>query len=144
MKRPPRLRLVGKEEAGKRAVDIFDDIEALRAAGTPPQAPGLRPHKEVRYFTQVPQDTGREMCEAGVWDNAVMAVLLELDRKIRSDQKHRNPIPFGSKWLAKIGVTEQTRQRALQMLEKAGVIKIEPQGPGKSPLVALLWQPMRD
>jgi hypothetical protein len=144
MKKRPRLRLVSKEGAGKRATDIFDDLDALRAAEEAPEAPGLRPRKKVRYFTRVPQDVGREMCEAGVWDNAVMAVLLELDHQIRSDPQKRNPQLFGSKWLAEIGITNHTRARALRKLEKAGVLKIEPRGPGKSPLGTFLWLQLPD
>jgi hypothetical protein len=79
-----------------------------------------------------------------MWDNATMAVLLELDHQMRSDPKKGNPRRFSSQRLAEIGVTHHTRQRGLRKLEKAGVIKIESRGARKSPLVTLLWLRLPD
>jgi hypothetical protein len=58
--------------------------------------------------------------------------------------KGKNPTALNSERLNEIGVLEGVRARALRKLETAGVIKVEPQGVGKAPLVTYLWRQLRD
>jgi hypothetical protein len=140
MKKTPSLRLVSKEDEGKRATDIFDDLDKLREnAEAPP--PELRPISKTREFAQVPYDQNAELYKHRIGD-AGWAVLIELDRLVFKEKE--NPMQLNSSRLNAMGIDRHTRQRALRKLEKAGVIKVEPKGAGKAPLVKLLWRRLKD
>jgi hypothetical protein len=140
VKKQPRLRLVNKENEGKRATDIFDDLDKLRADVEAPTVE-LRPLKKVREFAQVPYDQNAELFKHRIGD-AGWAVLIELDRLVFKNKE--NPLRLSSKRLNEMRINHNTRQRALQKLEKAGVIKMEPQGERKAPLVTYLWRRLKD
>jgi hypothetical protein len=119
------LRLVGEEGAGKRATDIFDNLDELRK---PP--PKQRPKHEIEPFVQLPYVRGIKFYRRHVGD-AGWAILLELAyRAFKGD----NPSLLNSKILTSAGVSGIVRARALERLEAAKLIKVEPQGEGKAPL----------
>jgi hypothetical protein len=133
-----KLRLVGSNDP----TDIFDDLERLRAR-TPGPGPSKR-EPATETFARIPHDRALELYgKHRIFSGAAWVVLIELDRIIL---KHRgqNPVKFVSSRLKKIGFARSTRQRALQQLAEAGVIKIESRGSGLAPLVTHSWFPLRD
>jgi hypothetical protein len=146
MRKRAMLRLVSKEDAGKKATDIFDDMEALRASATQNPAessaktPKLKDRKVIE-FVMVPYAASWKLCETGILCPE-MAIILELDRLIY--EQHTNPVLLHSPRLAKIGVKGQTRARALKRLEEAGAIRVNLRGLRKCPSVTLLWKQVRE
>jgi hypothetical protein len=59
-------------------------------------------------------------------------------------QGGKNPVLFWSPRLRALGLTTHTRQRALQNLKAAGVVKVEQRGRGLSPWVTHLWYPLQE
>jgi hypothetical protein len=152
MRRPTRLRLVSKEDAGKRSTDIFDDLDNLRAAAEalpdqlPKYPPRKQPARDVETFAQIPHERGIELYrhrEHRIGD-AGWTIVLELDRQIVRDRRHINPLELNSERLKEIGVVESVRAKALRRLEAAGIIKVEPRSRGLAPLVTLVWRPLSD
>jgi hypothetical protein len=141
MKKRPRLRLVSKADAGKRTTDIFDDMDALRAAEAEAKAKASgqskrRPKPKQEQFSQIPLERGIALYRRHIGD-AGWAILIELTYRA---YKGDNPSLLNSERLNAAGVTGTVRQRALQRLVEAGLIGVEPPtGPGKAPLVTLLW-----
>jgi hypothetical protein len=139
VKKQPRLRLVNKGDEGKRATDIFDDLDKLRADAEAPIE--LRPISKPREFAQVPHDLNEKLYKHRI-GNAGWAVLIELDRLVFKN--HDNPMRLSSMLLNRMKITGRARQRALQRLEAAGVVKIESRGAGRAPLVTYLLRRVRD
>jgi hypothetical protein len=135
---------VSEADAGKRATDIFDDMDALRAAGIDApeaKAPVTLKDRKLIEFVMVPYAKAWDCCKKGVFD-ATTAIVLELDRLIF--EQHKNPVLFWSPRLKEIGIKNRVRHDALHRLEADGVIKIIPRGTGRPPLVTYLWRRLQD
>jgi hypothetical protein len=132
MKRRPRLHLVGEDPA-----DVFDDLDKLREQFT---APGPR-RKSGSTFARIPHDQGLALYPK--IGKAAWAALIELDRLVLKGGG-RNPVHLWSPRLRKVGIGDQTRARALQQLEAAGVVKVKPGKRGSGPWVTHLWYPRQD
>jgi hypothetical protein len=132
MRRRPKLYLVGQDPA-----DVFNDIDKLRADLA---APARRP-RAVETFARIPHDRGLALCRHRLnW--AAWAVLIELDRLLLK-AGGKNPVRLWSSRLRTMGVSKQTRARALRELQAAGVVEIEQRGKGLSPWVTHLWHQRR-
>jgi hypothetical protein len=103
--------------------------------------PRSRRVRETETFARILHDHALELYRHRIGD-AAWIVLIELDRMIFA-QRGKNPVLFWSPRLRAIGLTAHTRRRALQNLEKAGVITIEGRGNGLSPRVTHLWHPFQ-
>jgi hypothetical protein len=136
---------VSTEDAGKRAVDIFDDLGGLRVvdAETASEQPELRPLKKTLKFAQVPFDRGFGLYGQHSIGDAGWMVLLELDYMVMS--RHKNPLLL---WkpdhLPELKIEGHTRIDALIRLEAAGMIKVEWRGTGRAPRVTVLWRRLED
>jgi hypothetical protein len=140
VKKRPRLRLVGKEDAGTRATDIFDDMDKLRAEGSvPTETPELRPAHKPVIFAQVPFDRGFKLYRHNSIGDAGWMVLLELDYMVLT--RHKNPLLLWKpEHLPKLKIEGHTRIEALKRLEAAKMVRIEWRGTGRAPLVTVLWR----
>jgi hypothetical protein len=118
-------------------VSVFDNLDGLRHA----QKQSVLHHRQrlTETFARIPHD--RALALYRHIGGPAWLLLIELDRLILAG-RGRNPVKLTNKRLASIGVTHHTRARALRQLEAAGVITVEYQGPGQSPLVRHLWFPV--
>ena len=150
MRKPPKLRLVGKGEGDNGASSIFDDIDQLRAdLGSASNAPGgtvsggpLRRPRAAETFARIPHGRALALYPHHIGE-AGWQVLFELDRLILAG-RGKNPVIFWSPRLREAGLRRNTRARALRRLEEAGVIEVEWRETGLGPLVRHLWHPQRD
>jgi hypothetical protein len=124
--------------------DIFDDLDALRRAQAVPSEAifqGQRRQRLAETFARIPHDKGLTLCRLKMnWP--AWAVLIELDRLVLK-AGGKNPVRFWSSRLRTVGITKQTRARALRRLAAAGVVRVEQRGKGLSPWVTHLWYPLR-
>jgi hypothetical protein len=93
-------------------------------------------------------------CEATVLDRAfattrarrnawsLVAVLMALYELWFTDLDKRNPVKLTSYNLQRFGLSRNQKHRALQILEKAGLISVD-RKPRKNPLVTMTWLPVR-
>jgi hypothetical protein len=140
-KKRGRLRLVSSQED---PASVFDDLDALRRAQPAPAGPafqGQRRQRMAETFARIPHDKGLALCRLKIgWP--AWAVLIELDRLVLK-AGGKNPVRFWSSRLRTVGITKQTRARALRRLAAAGVVKVEQRGKGLSPWVTHLWYPLQ-
>ena len=131
MKRRPKLHLVGQEP-----VDIFKDLDQLRADLT---TPGQQRKRATETFARIPHDKAlglyRHKLSRHGW-----AILFELDRAILK-AGGQNPVRLWSGRLRAAGLNYQPRARALRELERAEVILVKRLGKGRSPWVFHTWYP---
>jgi hypothetical protein len=135
MAKRPKLRLVGSANPA----DVFDDLAALRQEQHNPSP--QRRQRSTETFARIPHDRGLALYRQ--LGGPAWVLLIELDRLILKG-RGRNPIKLTSGRLRDIGIGHNTRRRALQELEAAGVIRIERRGRGRSPWVLHLWYPRQD
>jgi hypothetical protein len=127
-RRKPKLYLVGQDP-----VDVFDDLEGLRAdLKSPPQ----RRSRAVETFARIPHDKALALELSGT----AWRVLIELDRIILKG-RGQNPVRFWSPRLRAAGIRDKNRWRGLRELERAGIIHVKPIGPGRAPWVFHSWYP---
>jgi hypothetical protein len=133
--RKRHLRLVGSPDPSS----VFDDLGELEQEQ---RRGSVRRTRSVHTFARIPHDAAlalyRHRLPCAAW-----VLLVELDR-ILLKRRGKNPFKLSSSRLRRIGLRDQTRQRALRQLEAARVIKVERIGPGMSPWVTHLWFPLRD
>jgi|SRR5215831_11882019 len=138
-KKRGRLRLVSAHDPAS----VFDDLDALRRAQAAPAAEpafqGQRRQRLAETFARIPHDRARELARLKL-RGAAWWLLIELDRLI-FEGRGKNPVKLTQKWWKVTGLSHDTKTRALQELEKAGVVSIE-QRPGRAPLVTHLWFPV--
>jgi hypothetical protein len=117
--------------------EVFDHIDELRKR---PAERKLRP-RETQTFARIPHDKVLALLSHHLeW--AAWHVLFELDRAILKAQG-RNPVRLPGQRLQAAGMHPRTKRRALRQLEKAGIITIRAQGPGRSPLIVHSWYEIR-
>ena len=73
--------------------------------------------------------------------DAILALLLHLTRIWFRDFQ-RNPVELSRGKIDGVKMTRNQKARALAMLEETGFVSVE-QRPGRSPLVTLNWQPLK-
>jgi hypothetical protein len=133
MRRRPKLHF-----AGQNPTDVFDDLGKLRKE----QAVPVRRQRAVETFARIPHERAyalyRHRVSAAAW-----VLLVELDRLVLK-ARGRNPVLLWSSALRDLGVTHNTRARALRELEAAGAVRIEKRGRGLSPMVTHLWYEQRE
>jgi hypothetical protein len=86
-------------------------------------------------FVMLPYE--QTLVAASQLQNAELAVLIELARL--AFKLHQNPVPLSNATLRAAGVPRNTKARALQRLEKAGLIAVAWRGQ-KCPLVTVRWK----
>jgi len=86
-------------------------------------------------FVQLPYEKGLEVAGFG---DASMAVLIELAHL--AFKTHQSQVLLANAALQAVGVSPDAKVRALRRLEGAGMVGVDWRGPGRSPLVTLLWK----
>jgi DNA-binding transcriptional ArsR family regulator len=135
MAKRAKMRLVGSPDPAT----MFDDLDALREAQRNP-APQRR-QRTTETFARIPH--GKALALYRQAGGSPWMVLVELDRLVLKS-RGKNPVKLFSARLRGIGISHRTRQRALRMLEAAGVVRVEQQGKGQPPLVLHLWYPRQE
>jgi hypothetical protein len=133
-----------KPDFGKaRVVNLEEVLERRRAAAkeagtaTRPR-PSRRPRSEGT-FARFPHERARDLFRQ--IGGPAWILLIEIDRLIL-ENKGRNPVKLTTEALEGSGLTRRQVERGLRRLERARVITIE-RHPGRSPLVAHLWYPIK-
>jgi hypothetical protein len=129
-------RLVGSPNPSS----VFDDLGKLQREqrGAP-----ARRTRSMQTFARIPHDAGLALYHQHQLPGVAWALLIELDL-ILLKRRGKNPFKLSSRRRRRIGLSHQTRYRALNRLETAGVIKVERVGQGMSPWITHLWYPLRD
>jgi hypothetical protein len=104
--------------------------------GQPRRVSSRRP-KQDEPFVQIPDWVSDRLGERRCSGNAFTCAM-ELERLVL--WRGKNPAPFYSARLKRLGIVSRTRARALRQLEAAGLIRIKWSGPRKAPLVTCLWR----
>jgi|SRR5208337_274867 len=86
-------------------------------------------------FVQLPYEL--TIRAAGELRNAQLAVLVELTH-LRF-KMHQNPVPLSNNALQAVGIRRDVKLRALQQLQKAGLVRVSWRRQ-KCPLVTILWK----
>ena len=135
MPRRPRLRLIGSPDPA----DIFDDLPTLRQEQRTPGPERRR--RTTETFARLPHD--RALALYRHIGGPAWAVLIELDRLILKG-RGKNPVELSSARMNAAGLNRHARLRALRQLEKAGTVRVERHGRGRSPWVLHLWFPRQN
>jgi hypothetical protein len=101
-------------------------------AKTQPKRVSLRPEA----FVMLPYAQTLEV--AGRLGGAAAAVMAEL--AYLAFRAHRSQVILANAALQAVGVSPDAKVRALRRLEAAGMVAVDWRGPGRSPLVTLLWK----
>jgi hypothetical protein len=129
-----KFRLIGPDDPA----DVFNDLDALRAV----QSGGTRlPQRRTRTketFARIPHERARLLARHKI-DGSAWALLIELDCLI-FNARGRNPVRLTNQNLK---IHPDTKRRALTQLQKAGIISVAPQEPGRAPLVTHHWFPLQ-
>jgi hypothetical protein len=100
--------------------------------------PSSRRERITEFFARIPHDRARDLGRCRI-SGAAWVLLIEIDRLI-FEGHGRNPIRFTHQNWQAAGLSRRKIRRALQQLEKAGVISVD-QRPGQAPLVTHHWFP---
>jgi hypothetical protein len=125
-----------KNSRRKASAEELED--AMGVVGVEPQAP--LPRRKGRQFLFGPLDW-LELCLVAKLGGAALEVWLLLHLRWRMHKELWVSLP--NQKLAEMGVNRSGKQRALARLESEGLIRIAPQVPGKTALVALVREERR-
>jgi hypothetical protein len=115
------------------------EVEEIPNPATPRARRATKRGKKEETFAMIPHQRAIEAYK--IIGGASWIVLIEIDRLIL-EAWGRNPIRLPNKNLEANGLSRNAKWEALVQLENAGIIKVVRRGK-ETPLVALLWRPLK-
>ena len=119
-----------------KTLAVNPELSAL--AAQPKAQRSQRRARSNTTFARIPYECGMRL--AGQTRTALLAVLLELDHLVFVN-RGRNPIELTNAALRSVGISHQSKIRALRHLESAEMVTVCWRG-RRSPLVTVLWHPV--
>jgi hypothetical protein len=133
-----RLHLVGNNDpTNQGAQTVFDDLDSLRR--TTLSVVSTRRARSTETFARFPHERALALC--GQIDANGWVLLVEIDWQILKG-RGRNPVRLTNHRIRELGISRWTKQRQLQLLQAAGVLKVETEG-RKWTVVTHLWFPVQ-
>lgn len=124
--------------------DAFDDLDSLklspetaeRLAKAKPRLEAKR-KRQARIFAMLPIEQFQTLAAAA--KSALLAVVLELDRLVLTSHGRVNTVKLSNQRLGRLGISRQAKYRALDLLEKHGLVTVVNKG-NECPKVTVLWR----
>jgi hypothetical protein len=103
------------------------------------RAQSRRPRRRERLFAMLPIEQFQSLAASA--NSALLATILELDRLVLSNYGRSNRVKLSNHRFRQLGISHQSKARALRLLEREGLITVTRNGRGACPSVTVHWRP---